>query len=74
MPYIPEATMIKGLIKGGKSEARDRVLQPKKLTIGTIALARFVILGFPLFAKAPALRQQPASGTAKRAMAISCPQ
>jgi len=73
-PYFPKATMIKGLIKGSKSKACGGALQPKKLTMGTIALARFVVLGSPLFAKAPALRQQPASVTAKRAMAISCPQ
>jgi hypothetical protein len=73
-PYIPEATMIKSLIKGSKSKACGGALQPKKLTIGTITLALFVILGSPLFAQAPALRQQPASVTAKRAMVIRCPQ
>jgi hypothetical protein len=66
--------MIKGLIKGSKSKAWGGTLQPKKLTIGTIALARFVTLGSPRFAKAPVLRRQAASVTAKRAMAISCPQ
>ena len=66
--------MNKGFINGSKSMTCGGALQRKKLAIGTITLALFVILGSPLFPQAPALRQQPESVTAKRAMAIRCRQ
>ena len=57
--------MNKGFINGSKSMACGGALQRKKLTIGTIALALFVILGSPLFAQAPALQQQPSPSQRK---------
>lgn len=55
--------MNRRLIKGSKSMAGGCLLQRKKLTISTIALALFVVLGSLLFAQAPGARQQPQSVT-----------
>ena len=44
--------MNRGLINDSKSMAWGGAFQRKKLTIGTIALALFVILGSPLVAQA----------------------
>ena len=56
--------MNRGLINDSTSMAWGGALQGKKLTIGTLALALFVILGSPLFAQASAPQQQPESVSA----------
>ena len=65
--------MNKGFINGSKSMTCGGALQRKKLRIGKDNFAPFLLLAPPLSPTRP-LRQQPESVTAKRAMAIRCPQ